>query len=92
MTREEMMTLNVNDLVTVKQTGKVYRVSWVTLPYTPEQNSEIEADMARQEAACGYYSGPIPGFVGSVSFVQQRNGKDYGAIRRLKPENIERAK
>jgi hypothetical protein len=91
MTREEMMALNVNELVLVKGSGKVYRVRYVDLPYTAERNAEIEADMAAQRATKGYYSGPCPGFLGAVSFIQQRNGADYGPIRHLKPENIERA-
>lgn len=92
MTREEMFALNVGDMVVIKASGKVYRCDGVRLPYSPERNAEIEADMAAQKAAKGYYSGPCPGFQGNVWFFQQRNGKDYGPVRMLKPENIESVK
>jgi hypothetical protein len=90
MTRDEMMSLSKGDLVTVKKTGKVYRCYCVDPAFSPERNAEIEAEMARQTAARGFYSGYLPGFTGSVTFIQQRNGEDYGPVRNLKPENIER--
>lgn len=90
MTREEMFGLARGELVVVKDSGKVYRVTCVEQPGDPAVNAAIELEMAKQRAEIGTYIGRWPVY-GSVTFIQQRNGKDYGALRNLKPENIERA-
>ena len=89
MRQDEYNGLQVGDCVRVRRSGKLYVARWV---HTAEER-RAAAERANAELAAPRITGRtmLTDDEPDVTFLQWRDGREYGAMRSLKPEAIDRA-